>query len=496
MIALTSLMILAGSVYLMAAVGVTTTATTPLIISADRASNSVNPIGGLFTTIASINFREGVNTDFGSSNTIELNAPEGWEFYSVTQHGVTAVGRQLEQGNATINATVVSVSSSKIIVNYSGAATNKIEEVTIGNIKIRAVTGASAPETVHITATGGLFSNPVNAVTINHVAGAATKLSFEQQPTATDIYTAISPAPTVLIQDQFGNTVTNATNSVSLAIGNNPGGGVLTTGSASRTSGVVTFNNYSIDASGTNYTLIASATGLESATSSTFAVNSTAPELTSIDTGCFTIGTGEKTITLRGSNFARNATGRIGNSIRPTTFISTNELRMILLESDVAVAGNKSINVLNPSPTASSSTSQNIVVHNIIENLIISGSTVSPMCTGSSRTYSGPADYTDYEWSVTAGATMVSENATSNTFRIRYDDVAPASGKVTITVKAKNPCGVVSSQSFDILVNQTPPDIITYDTPIIFCEGGSVTLKALRLRQERRHTATSGYLME
>jgi hypothetical protein len=74
------------------------------------------------------------------------------------------------------------------------------------------------------------------------------------------------------VQDAGGNTVTSSSASITLAIGTNPGGGVLscTTNPKAAVSGVATFAGCKITLAGTGYTLTATATGLTSATSNTF----------------------------------------------------------------------------------------------------------------------------------------------------------------------------------------------------------------------------------
>ena len=75
-------------------------------------------------------------------------------------------------------------------------------------------------------------SNLINAVfsglpsvpfTATAEAGAATKLAFTQAPVNTSAGSTITPAVRVAIQDASGNTVTSATDQVTLAIGANPG---------------------------------------------------------------------------------------------------------------------------------------------------------------------------------------------------------------------------------------------------------------------------------
>ena len=124
--------------------------------------------------------------------------------------------------------------------------------------------------TLTATATGltNATSNPFDVV-----VGPATKVVYTQPPTAVVAGSVISPAVVVTVQDAGGNTVTSSSATVTIAIGTNPGGGTLSgTVSVAASSGVATFADLSINKTGTGYTLVASSTGLTSATSSTFNV--------------------------------------------------------------------------------------------------------------------------------------------------------------------------------------------------------------------------------
>nr|MBA3654960.1 Ig-like domain-containing protein [Actinomycetota bacterium] len=102
-------------------------------------------------------------------------------------------------------------------------------------------------------------------------AGGASKLAFIQPPVTSSAGSAIAPPVRVAIQDAAGNTVTSASDAVTIAIGTNPAGGTLSgTVSASAVGGVATFSNLSIDRPGVGYTLTASAGGLAGATSPAF----------------------------------------------------------------------------------------------------------------------------------------------------------------------------------------------------------------------------------
>ena len=104
----------------------------------------------------------------------------------------------------------------------------------------------------------------------------ATRLGFTTQPAPTTTGTVLAPPVVVAVQDDQGNTVTSATNAVTVAIGSNPGGGTLSgTTTVAAVNGVATFADLRISGSGAGYTLSVSSPGLAGATSSPFLV--TAP---------------------------------------------------------------------------------------------------------------------------------------------------------------------------------------------------------------------------
>jgi hypothetical protein len=111
----------------------------------------------------------------------------------------------------------------------------------------------------------GVSSIPVTSVV------PPTAVAFLVQPTTTVQNGAIAPAVQVRVVDGNNNTVTTSTQRITLAIGSNPGNGVLSgTISLNAVNGIATFPGINIDAPGTGYTLTALATGLTSATSTPF----------------------------------------------------------------------------------------------------------------------------------------------------------------------------------------------------------------------------------
>ncbi|MEZ0229857.1 MAG: hypothetical protein ACAI25_14615 [Planctomycetota bacterium] len=110
-------------------------------------------------------------------------------------------------------------------------------------------------------------------------AGAATQLSFAQQPTSTAPGATIRPAVGVQLLDALGNAASTPIVVVSLAIGANPGGGTLSGNSPQTTSGQGSafFSNLSVNNVGAGYTLVASGGGLPNLTSSAFNIQAAGP---------------------------------------------------------------------------------------------------------------------------------------------------------------------------------------------------------------------------
>jgi len=127
-----------------------------------------------------------------------------------------------------------------------------------------------------LTASSTPIYSPATSAAFNITPGTPTKLAFVQGPSNTVAGSNMTPAVTMAVEDANGNIETgdNLT-TVSLAIGNNPGGGTLGGGAATPVSaGLVTFPNLSIDAIGVGYTLTASSSpSYTASTSAAFTIS-------------------------------------------------------------------------------------------------------------------------------------------------------------------------------------------------------------------------------
>ena len=121
-----------------------------------------------------------------------------------------------------------------------------------------------------LTATAAGLTGATSA-TFDIAVRAAVQLAFTAQPSTSTVGVAISPAVEVTVQDEFGNTVTTATDDVAVAIGTNPSGGPLRgTATISAVGGIATFSDLSIDLLGSGYTLLATSGSLSASESAAF----------------------------------------------------------------------------------------------------------------------------------------------------------------------------------------------------------------------------------
>jgi alpha-tubulin suppressor-like RCC1 family protein len=130
-----------------------------------------------------------------------------------------------------------------------------------------------------LAASASGFTNVTSSAFDVASSGPATKLAFAVQPPSVTADQYIAPLQVELL-DAKGRRVTsdNATQ-VDLAIGSNPTGASLSgTASATASSGLATFTTVGIEPAASAYTLVASATGLTSATSVEFNVAPGAPD--------------------------------------------------------------------------------------------------------------------------------------------------------------------------------------------------------------------------
>lgn len=233
--------------------GLTSATSAPFDV-ADRLGFATQPAGATggvaFTTQPVVTVRAGAST-------------------TATHDNATVVSLAIKAGTGATGATLTCTGGltrtvTSGVATFSGCAIDKASPTSPAN-----------PYVLVATANGlTLAESAVLAVTV----GPATKLVFTAQPAAAVAAQAFPIQPVVAIADAGGNTVTSgasATKTVTLALATNPGGGLLTcTGGLAKTAvaGVATFAGCTISKPGVGYTLVASSSGLTSATTLPFNV--------------------------------------------------------------------------------------------------------------------------------------------------------------------------------------------------------------------------------
>jgi streptogramin lyase len=165
-----------------------------------------------------------------------------------TFNGTVTVALANNPGGATLGGTLTATASNGV-ATFSGLS----------------LTTAASGYTLDVSGSG-LGAGVTSAITVTPAT--ATQVVITQQPPAT-VKVSTGFGLQASIEDQYGNVVTTATNTVSVALANNPTGATLGgTLSVSATQGVATFSALTINKTGNGYTLRVSSTGLSSAVTS------------------------------------------------------------------------------------------------------------------------------------------------------------------------------------------------------------------------------------
>src|SRR5882672_9537534 len=128
--------------------------------------------------------------------------------------------------------------------------------------------------TLTVTASG--FS-PAASALFDITPGTPRQLDFRVEPTATVAGQPIAPAVQVSVLDASGNLAPSFIGSVTVTLGNNPGGSTLGgTATVAAVGGVASFSTLTLDKTAPGYWLTATATGLSTATSSSFNITAAA----------------------------------------------------------------------------------------------------------------------------------------------------------------------------------------------------------------------------
>ncbi len=204
-------------------------------------------------------------TSLTAPNSTPVFPPPSVRVNDANNNGVQGVTItfQVTAGGGTVSDGVGSGSVVTVATGANGTA-------TLTNWVLGPTAGTNNNSVTATAAGANITGNPVS-FTASATAGQPARLAFAQQPTNTGAGVVIAPSVTVQVQDLGGNLVATATNPITLNFDANPGGGTLNgTKTVNAIGGVATFNDLTVNQTGTGYTLAASAPGLAPATSNTF----------------------------------------------------------------------------------------------------------------------------------------------------------------------------------------------------------------------------------
>ena len=336
--------------------------------------------------------------------------------------------------------------------------------------------------------------------------GIASKLRFALQPSNTTAGSAIAPAATVQVQDQFGNVVTTDTSNVSVGIS---AGGTLTgTLTTAAVAGVATFSNVVPTKTGTAFTLSATDGSLAGVTSSAFNVTAGAPSQLTFGHQPTTTTAGQaitpavtvQILDANGNLTTSGASVAIGISPNPTSAVLGGTLAQAAVNG-VASFGNLSINKGGSYTLAASSggltgaTSASFTINNPAPSLTsitpINGNLTQTLTVvfagtnfiGGVTTVSLGPDITvntlsvDSATQITASVTIAATAAVGGR-SISVTNSAPGGGTATVTnaFTVNNPATLTTLAS--LLNPSTYADSVTFTATVTSVSGtptGSVT---------------------
>jgi virginiamycin B lyase len=194
-----------------------------------------------------VNQEPPANLTAGSSFGLTVQAEDGSGNPITSFNGTVTVGLAGNPGGTSLGGTVT-VEASAGVATFSGLT----------------LTRAASGYTLYVSASGPI---PTTTSAITVTPAPASQLVITQQPPSTvNVNTPFGMQAS--IEDAYGNVVTTATNTVSVAFANNPTGATLGgTLSVTASAGVASFTNLTINKTGSLYALRVSSSGLTSATS-------------------------------------------------------------------------------------------------------------------------------------------------------------------------------------------------------------------------------------
>ena len=289
-----------------------------------------------------------------------------------------------------------------------------------------------------------------------------THLMFSTQPGGASLNSPLSPQPVVTVYDANNNVTPWANPQVTMAILNNPGGGVLAgTNPEMASSGAAPFTDLAITVGGgSGYTLTASAPFLTSANSTAFDISNPAPSISSLTPFFARAGGGGFSLTVNGANFVPDSVVEWNGSARTTHYVSASQVTADILASDIVIVGTTQVMVANPLPSGgvSSQLPFRIVVATPSLVYVDSGYSALPNSTPVNFPYSGSGTNIigyDAFASVQGGASAVAASGTVTVAAGTYPEGVNLAKAMTLLGANQGIAGCSPRSAESLITNST-----------------------------------------
>ena len=223
------------------------TGTSPVGIGTFRLSGDPTITGQLVVTT-----QPPTSLSAGTPFGLTVDAEDSSGNIETSFNGTVTVALANNSGGATLGGTL-SVTASQGVATFSGLT----------------ITTAASGYTLVVTSTG-LSDTVTTAIAVSPLT--ASQVGITQQPPAS-VAAGTGFGLQAAIEDMYGNVETGATNTVTVALANNPGGarlgGTLT---VTASQGLASFSGLTLTTAATGYTLGISSSGLSGATSSAITI--------------------------------------------------------------------------------------------------------------------------------------------------------------------------------------------------------------------------------
>jgi hypothetical protein len=345
----------------------------------------------------------------GTTNQLSLETAAGGTGIVITAQSLTAGA-----GGTVLAYAIERNASGGFVANVAG--TWSLSNITGGLVNIElgpagdgksAVFTDTAPHlsgsaTIHVVWDG--MSADSGTITVGPAL--ANKLAFGVQPAMTTAGSAINPVVTVIVEDQYGNTVTGDGSTVAISSSTTifTGGSTL---SVTALNGVAAFSNLQPTTLGFTNTLTASDGSLAGTTSNTFTVNPL-PTVSSISPSSGTT-LGGTPVTITGTYFTGTTAVKFGPTAAAN--FTVNSATSITVFSPSGSAGIIDVTVIAPGGTSAISSADQFTYSTVNKVFIHAGNWSTP---GNWNPSGAPAstDNVEIQANCTVDATATCNNMT------------------------------------------------------------------------------------